>query len=132
MARDNSLFIYDVPNYKPTCKGVSQPARFDDTGGYMHHYPIIPESSNHPYETNVSNHISNCYDAIFKLAFFVINSLFNHLHNHHIFTDKDWLVVSTLLKNLSSSVGMIIPYFPNIWKKSCSKPPTSYRYKEVL
>ena len=34
-----------------------------------------------------------------------------------------WLVISTPLKNISSSVGMILP---NIWKnKTCSKPPTS-------
>jgi hypothetical protein len=34
------------------------------------------------------------------------------------------LVVSTPLKNMRSSVGMIIP---NVWKKTktCSKPPTS-------
>ena len=33
-----------------------------------------------------------------------------------------WLVVSTPLKKMSSSVGMILP---NIWKhKKCSKPPT--------
>ena len=30
--------------------------------------------------------------------------------------------IPTLLKNMSSSVGMVIP---NIWK-TCSKPPTSY------
>ena len=37
-----------------------------------------------------------------------------------------WLVISTPLKNISSSVGMILP---NIWKnKTCSKPPTSHLY----
>ena len=35
-----------------------------------------------------------------------------------------WLVVSTPLKNMSSSVGMMI--IPNIWKQVCSKPPTSF------
>ena len=35
---------------------------------------------------------------------------------------SSWLVVSTPLKNMNSSVGMIIP---NIWNnKTCSKPPT--------
>ena len=35
-----------------------------------------------------------------------------------------WLVVSSPLKNMSSSVGMILP---NVWKsKKCSKPPTRY------
>ena len=34
--------------------------------------------------------------------------------------------IPTPLKNMSSSVGMIIP---NIWKnKTCSKPPTSIKY----
>ena len=31
--------------------------------------------------------------------------------------------IPTSLRNMSSSVGMIIP---NIWKKACSKPPTRY------
>ena len=37
-----------------------------------------------------------------------------------------WLVVSTPLRNMSSSVGMMT--FPIWWekKKTCSKPPTSY------
>ena len=41
------------------------------------------------------------------------------------YEDIIWLVVSTDLKNMTSSVGMIIP---NIWKiiQSCSKPPASY------
>ena len=33
-------------------------------------------------------------------------------------------MISTPLKNMTSSVGMIIP---NIWKKTCSKPSTSIR-----
>ena len=33
-----------------------------------------------------------------------------------------WLVVSTPLKNISQ-LGLILS---NLWKKSCSKPPTSY------
>ena len=32
---------------------------------------------------------------------------------HHL---SIWLVVSTPLKNMSSSVGVTIPKFPNIWK----------------
>jgi len=57
---------------------------------------------------------------------------FNHLEKYEFVNGKDdipyyiyiWLVVSTPLKNMSSSVGMI---FPNIWKnKKCSKPPTRY------
>ena len=37
--------------------------------------------------------------------------------------DQIWLVVSTPLKNMSSSLGIILP---NIWQsKKCSKPPTS-------
>ena len=46
----------------------------------------------------------------------------------HVFfeygTKLIWLVVSTPLKNMSSSVGMMT--IPNIWKnETCSKPPTS-------
>ena len=43
-----------------------------------------------------------------------------------------WLVVSTPLKNMTSSVGMIIP---NIWKhRKCSKPPSwcIYIYSLIL
>ena len=42
-----------------------------------------------------------------------------------------WLVVSTPLKNMISSVGVTIP---NIWKviKKCSKPPTSYNMFYLL
>ena len=36
----------------------------------------------------------------------------------------------TPLKNMSSSVGMILP---NIWKnKNCSKPPTSYSNNNAI
>ena len=40
-----------------------------------------------------------------------------------------YVMVSTPLKNMSSSVGMIIA---NIWKnKKCSKPPTKYIYIRI-
>ena len=55
----------------------------------------------------------NCvsYTCIYMIWYIITN---NHI----------WLVVSTPLKNVSSSVGMIIP---NIWKNiTCSKPPTRY------
>ena len=35
-----------------------------------------------------------------------------------------WLVVLTILKNMSSSMGRIIPYIME--NKKCSKPPTSH------
>jgi hypothetical protein len=43
------------------------------------------------------------------------------------------LVVSTILKNMSSSMGRIIPYNPIYYGKSwnsCSKPPTSSPFSE--
>ena len=40
---------------------------------------------------------------------------------------KHWLVVSTLLKNMSSSDWIIIPQLLGKIKTSCSKPPTSCR-----
>ena len=46
-------------------------------------------------------------------------------------TFSRWWYTYTPLKNMSSSVGMIIP---NIWKnKKCSKPPTSshHQYKSI-
>jgi len=40
-----------------------------------------------------------------------------------------WLVFSTPLKNMSSSVGSIMSIMPNIWKnKKCSKPPPRSQY----
>ena len=39
-----------------------------------------------------------------------------------------WLVVSTPLENMSSSVGMIIPNWMESHRKSCSKPPTRSIY----
>jgi hypothetical protein len=46
--------------------------------------------------------------------------LFRREFPHSIGTICFWLVVSAPLKNMSSSVGLILP---NTWKKSCSKPP---------
>ena len=44
-----------------------------------------------------------------------------------------WLVVSTPLKNMRKSVGMIIPNIRKVIKFHGSKPPTSYsRYNESL
>ena len=37
--------------------------------------------------------------------------------------------IPTPLKNMSSSVGMIVPY--NVKNKKCSKPPTSYQATEL-
>jgi len=37
--------------------------------------------------------------------------------------DNYWLVVLTILKNMSSSMGRIIPYI--MGNKKCLKPPTS-------
>jgi len=47
------------------------------------------------------------------------------------YEDIIWLVVSTDLKNMTSSVGMIISPFPILWKVikfHGSKPPTSIWY----
>ena len=57
---------------------------------------------------------------------------FNWLGQNTVFSCTFWLVVSTPLKNKSSSVGIIIP---TIWKnKKCLKPPTSIevlKYSEI-
>ena len=59
---------------------------------------------------------------------FSMAMLNNQRVNHHKSIANHYLVggIPTPLKNMSSSVGMIIP---NIWKqKTCSKPPTRYIY----
>ena len=54
------------------------------------------------------------------------------VYHHHTLAigpiNCTWLVVSSPLKNMSSSVGMIIH---NIWKNKCSKPPTRYCIRET-
>jgi len=45
---------------------------------------------------------------------------------HHFFSFTDLVGgIPTPLKNMSSSVGVIVP---NIWKNKCSKPPTRMVY----
>ena len=40
--------------------------------------------------------------------------------------NHDWLVILTILKNMSSSMGRIIPFLWNGKYNSCSKPPTRW------
>ena len=60
-----------------------------------------------------------CLGAFHMEVFCLSWSQWDKKNSHEIWI---WLVVSTPLKNMSSSVGIILP---NIWKnKKCSKPPT--------
>ena len=65
-------------------------------------------------------------------SFYIIPDWVYHMWQFHtvpIFylSEYDLLVggIPTPLKNMTSSVGMIIP---NIWKNKCSKPPTSLKF----
>ena len=57
-----------------------------------------------------------------------VKPLFGQCFNHSKMIV--WLVVSTPLKNMSSSVGIVVP---SIWKNiKCSKPPTSFKWVWVI
>jgi hypothetical protein len=109
---DFPIFSHDFPSYKHPFIEIFHYHRLS-TGGQLYPQPqATPVASSGIIISIETTMRISIKPFELKPLFGVISPFLN------------WLVVSTPLKHISQleSVGMIIP---NIWKKTCSKPPTS-------